>query len=296
MVTKAAVAAIFCEELFRMNILSNIWKQPKTSAAGLLIAVVTIASALSRQGITLGAAGNGTVVTLVSAVATALLGLLARDPASSTSSADTGSTAKLGALMLCAILTLGAMPVSGCSGTTVAQDIVNWTPTLESAVATVDTTAALLAPADAPIFAAATAGFDAASNLLVTQAKAYLANPTAGVLRQLQTAVVAFQQQVNASLLAAAKIANPASQQHVLNAINAVGTVVMAILVLVQSISSKAAVARMASQATIKLASVRPCRDEGEAAEIVAGHYGEPIELARAQVAQVELNAAQAGF
>lgn len=279
-----------------MNSLSNIWNHPKTSAAGLLIAVVTIASALSRQGITLGAAGNGTVVSLVAAIASALLGLLARDPASSAQSSDTGSAAKLGALMLCAILTLGTMPVSGCSGTTVAQDIVNWTPTLESAVATVDTTAALLAPADAPIFAAATVGFDAASNLLVTQAKAYLANPTAGVLQQLQSAVVAFEQQVNAGLLAAAKVVNPASQQHVLNAINAVGTVVMAIVALVQSISSKVEVARMASQATIRLASVRPCRDEGEAAAMVASHYGEPIELARAQVAQVELSAAQAGF
>jgi hypothetical protein len=296
MATKAAAAAISLRGAFRMNSLSNIWNHPKTSAAGLLIAVVTIASALSRQGITLGAAGNGTVVSLVAAIASALLGLLARDPASSAQSSDTGSAAKLGALMLCAILTLGTMPVSGCSGTTVAQDIVNWTPTLESAVATVDTTAALLAPADAPIFAAATVGFDAASNLLVTQAKAYLANPTAGVLQQLQSAVVAFEQQVNAGLLAAAKVVNPASQQHVLNAINAVGTVVMAIVALVQSISSKVEVARMASQATIRLASVRPCRDEGEAAAMVASHYGEPIELARAQVAQVELSAAQAGF
>ena len=122
-----------------------------------------------------------------------------------------------------------------------AQDIVNWTPALQSAVATVDSTAALLAPADAPVFAAATVGFDAASNLLVAQAKAYLANPTAGVLAQLQTQVVTFQQQVNAALLQAAKIVNPASQQHALAAIQAVATVVSAILALVQSVSSKAA-------------------------------------------------------
>ena len=70
----------------------------------------------------------------------------------------------------------------------------------------------------------------------------------------------------------------------------------LAILALVQSTSSKAAVARMASQSTIKLATVRPYLDEGKAAAMVAGHYGEPVEWARAQVAQVELNAAQAGF
>jgi hypothetical protein len=279
-----------------MNSISNIWKHPKTSAAGLLIAVVTIATVLSQQGITLGTAGSGTVVTLVSALATALLGLLARDPdAAPSQSSPAGSTVKLGVWALIALL-LPAPFLNGCSGTTVAQDIVNWTPALESAVATVDSTAALLAPADAPVFAAATAGFDAASKLLVAQAKAYLANPTAGVLSQLQVQVVTLQQQVNASLLQAAKVSNPNSQQHVLNSINAVGTVVSAILALVASVSSKAAVAQMAAQSAIKLAAVRPFQDEGKAAAILAGHYAEPVELARVQLRQAELSAAQAGF
>lgn len=279
-----------------MNSLSNIWNHPKTSAAGLLIAVVTIASVLSQQGVTLGTAGTGTVVTLVSALATALLGLLARDPANSPAGVNsTNSTAKLGAWALIALL-LPAPFMGGCSGITVAQEIVNWTPTLESAVATVDSTAALLAPADAPVFAAATAGLDTASKLLVAQAKAYLANPAASVLTQLQAQVVIFQQQVNAALLQTTRIANPNSQQHVLNAINSVGMVVTAILALVQSVSSKAAVAQMAAQSAIKLAMVRPLLDEGKAAAIVAGHYREPVEQARAQVRQVELSETQAGF
>ena len=277
-----------------MNPISNIWNHPKTSAAGLLIAVVTIAGVLSQQGITLGNVGTGNYVALASGLAAALLGLLARDPVSSGSPSG-NPTVKLGAWALIALL-LQLPFVSGCSGTSVAQDIVNWTPALQSAVATVDSTASLLAPAEAPIFVAATVGFDAASNLLVAQAKAYLANPTAPVLAQLQAAVVAFQQQVNASLLQAAKITNPNSQRQVLNAINAVATVVSAILALVTSISSKAAVARMASQSTIKLAAVQPYLDEGKTAAMVANHYGEPVEWARVQVAQVELSAAQAGF
>ena len=65
-----------------MNPLSNIWQHPRTSAAGLLIALVTVAGVLSQQGITLGKAGTGSVVTLAGALATAFLGLLARDPAS----------------------------------------------------------------------------------------------------------------------------------------------------------------------------------------------------------------------
>ena len=277
-----------------MNPISNIWNHPKTSAAGVLIAVVTIAAVLSQQGITLGNVGTGNYVTLASGLAAALLGLLARDPVISTQS-PSNATAKLGCWALIALL-LQLPFVSGCNASTVAQDIVNWTPALQSAVATVNSTAALLAPEDAPILIAATVGFDAASNLLVAQAKAYLANPTAGVLAQLQAAVVAFQQQVNASLLQAARITNPNSQQQVLNAINAVATVVSAMLALVTSVSSKAQVAWMASQSTIKLAVVRPYLDEDKAAVMVAGHYGEPVKLARAQVAQMELSAAQAGL
>jgi hypothetical protein len=276
-----------------MNPFSNIWNHPKTSITGLLIALVTVGGVLSQQGVTLGNAGSGTIVTLVSAVATALLGLLARDPVEATS--PVGSVAKLGAWALIALL-LPLPFLGGCSGSTVAQDIVNWTPALQSAVATVDSTAALLAPQDAPVFTAATIGFDAASNLLDTQAKAYLANPSASLLAQLQIQVVVLQQQVNGALLQSAKIVNPASQQHALSAIQAVATIVIALLALVQSVSTKAAVTQMAAASTIKLASVRPYINQSRAAEIVAAHYGEPVEVARMQVAQAEQNTALAGF
>jgi hypothetical protein len=62
-------------------LIANVWNHPRTSLAGLLIAVVSIGGVLSQQGISLGHAGTGTVVTLVTATASALLGLLARDPA-----------------------------------------------------------------------------------------------------------------------------------------------------------------------------------------------------------------------
>jgi hypothetical protein len=276
-----------------MNPISNIWNHPKTSAAGLLIAIVTITGVLSQQGISLGTAGTGTVVTLAGALASAFLGLLAKDPGGNLPSV--GNTAKLGAWALIALL-LQLPFINGCSGTTAAQDIVNWTPALASAVQTVDSTAALLAPGDAPIFAAATTGFDAASNLLVAQAKAYLANPSAGVLAEMQSQVVTLQQQVNAALLQAAKIVDPGSQQHALAAIQAVGTIVSAVLALVQSVSSKSAVAQMAGESTIKLAMVRPYLNGASAARIVAGHYGETVEVARVQVVRVEVEEVRAGF
>lgn len=276
-----------------MNYLANIWDHPKTSVAGLLIGIVTIAGVLSQQGITLGTAGTGTVVSLVGGIATALLGLLSKDPGEASSS--TGSTAKLGTWALISLL-LPLPFIGGCSGATVAQDIVDWTPALTSAVATVDSTAALLAPADAPVFAAATAGFDAASSLLVAQAKAYLANPSAGVLAQMQTQVVTLQQQVNSALLTTARITNPASQQHAQAAVQAVGVVVSAILALVQSVSTKAQVAQMAAQSNIKLALVRPYLDEGRASRMVAAHFGEPVELARLQVERAQAAEMHSGF
>jgi hypothetical protein len=280
-----------------MNSIANIWKHPKTSITGVLIAVSTVAGVLSQQGVSFGHAGSGTVITLAGSLATALLGLLARDPAKPVSQPARGSTtqSRLGAWMLIALL-LQLTLVSGCSQTTVAKNIVNWTPTLQSAVATVDTTAALLDPKDAPIFAAATAGFDAGSNLLVAQARAYLANPSASVLAQMQAQVVAFQQQVNSALLQAARIMNSASQQRALASIQAVATAVTAILALIQSISSKQAVAQMAAASTIKLAAVDTYMDGSLEASIIAAHYNEPLALARVQIAQVQQAEIQAGF
>jgi hypothetical protein len=54
-------------------------EHPKTSLAGVLLAVTTMLGVLQQQGISLGHAGTGTVVSLVSALATAALGLLAKD-------------------------------------------------------------------------------------------------------------------------------------------------------------------------------------------------------------------------
>ncbi len=297
-----------------MNPFLNLWQHPRTSAAGLLISVATVAGILSQQGVSLGHAGSGTVVSLAGALATALLGLLARDPgapatASAPRSAPRGacagncadcrnscsSSAKLSAWLL--ILLLLPLPwLQGCSNAQVARDIVNWTPSLQSAIATVDSTASLLDPAAAPAFTTATAGFDAASNLLAAQARAYLAQPSANALAQLQAQVVDLQQQVSASLLTAARIVNPTSQQHAMAALQAVSTVVTAILALVQSISSKADVARMASASAIKSATVKRYLDESRSAEIVAAHYTEPQLQARQQIAEAQALAVSAGF
>jgi hypothetical protein len=145
---------------------------------------------------------------------------------------------------------------SGCSRTTatkVASDIVNWTPALTSAVAVVDSTAASLLPADAIIFTAVTAGFDAASTLVVAEAQAYLANPSA---------TTALQQNTSAALLNAIKISDPNSQRLALAAINGIALIANTILALVQSISSPAQLKAMSARTGIKFSTIRPLLDK----------------------------------
>jgi hypothetical protein len=201
---------------------------------------------------------------------------------------------KLGAWALIYLVLLATVPTVGCSGTSVAQNIVNWTPALQSAVATVDSTASLLDPADALIFTAATIGFEAASNVSVAEAKAYLANPNADTLDKMQTAILTFQQQANAALLAAAKITNPLSQQKALNGINAVSTVVTAMLALVSSI--KGSTITPASLTAPKISQVLPLIDEHQSIALVAQHYGEPQFMAAYQVHQAERSLMAAGL
>lgn len=276
-----------------MNWIENLWEHPRTTVAGVLLGVATIAGALNGQGVTLGQAGTGTVVALISGVATALLGILSRDPGRS--EAKAGTSAKLGAWALIALLV--PLPwMGGCKASTVAQEIVNWTPTLQSAVAAVDAAGAVIDPAAAPVFTTATVGFDAASNLLINQAKAYLANPSGALLQELQQQVVAFQQIVNQALLSAARIVDPKSQQYALGLIQVVGTAVNAMLALVQQISGKVQVAAMAGAAPVKLWQIERQRNRELEVRIVAAHYGETESVARVQIASAERMEMQAGF
>lgn len=96
-----------------MDWIQNLWQHPKTSVAGLLIATATVAGVLSQQGITLGTAGTGTVVELIAALATALLGLLAKDPGAG-ERVSKANAAKLGTGLVVAAL-IPALTLSGCT-------------------------------------------------------------------------------------------------------------------------------------------------------------------------------------
>ncbi len=202
---------------------------------------------------------------------------------------------KLGAIALIAILIGFMIPAAGCSGETIAQDIVNWTPSLQSTAATAAAAVSLLQPQDAALVGISLAAFNGAATLVVAEAKAYLANPNATLLQQLQMAVVTFQQEVNTSILNAAKIVNPQSQQLVMAALNSVATVINSIFALITQIKGNT-VAALATSSTITLASIRRYSDEKRSAAMVAEHYGEPAYAAHVQIAYAQQQIAAAGF
>ena len=173
----------------------------------------------------------------------------------------------------------------GCTGTQVAQNIVNWTPTIISAAQTIDATVATLDPAQAVLIIAAGTTFTAAANLLKAQAQTYLDNPTATALQQLQAQALAFQTNVSTALLNAVHITNSASQQKVTTYLNAAITGISAILALIATIKgSTVSPASVTANATV--AAAMRLVDRHQAIALVAQHYGEPQFVAAYQVQQ----------
>lgn len=169
------------------------------------------------------------------------------------------------AVMAFVCLALTFAPIVGCSQqqkVNVAQEIVNWTPALTSAVNTAGGLVETLDPPAAIIVAPTLAAIDALSPQLVAAAKTYLANPNQTTVQLLQALIVQLQNNTNTALLNAAKITNPQSQQRTMTAINGIATVVNSLLALIESVSSKTQVAAMSRDATVHLALVRPLLDQ----------------------------------
>jgi hypothetical protein len=269
----------------------NIWEHPKTSVAGVLLAIVTIVPIL--QGIDWSHLNPNSVIGLCGSVAVALLGLLGSDSKSSVDSGANG-TQKVGCFALIVLLLVGTM-TTGCNAQSVAQDIVNWTPTVESTATTVGTVVAGLDPANALLIAAAVTGFNAAAQLLSNQAQTYLNNPNATALQQLQAQALSFQQNVNAALLQALKISNPGSQQKVIAAIQGLATALTAVLGLISTIKGNT-LAPSTVVAPITTAQVLPLMNRDAMVSEVATHYdisrseaAERIDVTRLRLAAVGL-------
>ena len=178
------------------------------------------------------------------------------------------------AISLASIVCLWAAMITttGCNGTTVAQDIVSWNPTIQSTAATVAAAVSILQPQDAILVAVALAGFKGAGDLCVAEANAYFANPGASTLQLLQAAVVAFEQQINASLLAAARIIDPKSQQIVVAALGAVGAAINAVLALIAGIKGNT-LAAMGVKTKVKISQVKHLYNPSAVNMEIAAHY-----------------------
>ena len=61
--------------------MKTIWTDPKTTIGGLLVGIVLVANVLTTHGVQLGHIGTTDWITLVGALAAAVGGCLAKDPA-----------------------------------------------------------------------------------------------------------------------------------------------------------------------------------------------------------------------
>jgi CheY-like chemotaxis protein len=239
-----------------MMILSNVVQHPKTTFVGLLTGIVQIAAMLGASAV-----GPLKWVGVASGIATILLGALAKDPGGASSTASATSKMFVWAL----ILLMVQLPwMTGCTQQqriSVAQEIVNWTPTFISTADLVNSSIEALDPATVVVLAPMTAAINAFGPEFQKAAQAYLANPSQTTLQVLQSLITQIQQDTNSALLAAARVTNPASQATATKDINLVATIANTLLSLIQSISSKAQVAAMAAQVHVTLAQVRPLLD-----------------------------------
>lgn len=203
-----------------------------------------------------------------------------------------------GAVLALVCMSLVFAPVLGCTQqqkVSVAQEIVNWTPALTSAVNTAGGLVETLDPPSALIITPTLAAINALSPQLVAAAKTYLANPSQTTIQLLQALITQMQNNVNTALLNAAKITNPQSQQKATTAVNGIATVVNSLLALIESISSKAQVAAMSHDVTVRLAAVRPLLDKGSMQE-ASNSIARDLRIAPVSVDQYFAYQAQAGF
>ena len=61
------------------GVIDRVVKHPKTTAAGLLIGLTSVLGVLEQQGVSFGHVGKGSGISLAAGLATAPLGVLARD-------------------------------------------------------------------------------------------------------------------------------------------------------------------------------------------------------------------------
>lgn len=173
--------------------------------------------------------------------------------------------------LVAAVVLILCIPVfTGCTASqkqTTLQIITTVNSRLPEVVAAADTAAQVVAsldPASALLIEPADAAFDTLAKTLQALLTAYIANPSATALQQIQTAINTLESNVNTSVLAAAGIKNSASQALALAALKGLLTVVTIVFALISQTESVAMLEELRRTNTIHFAKVRKYMDENE--------------------------------
>ncbi len=181
---------------------------------------------------------------------------------------NTVSRTRQSALAILLVASLFSVTLTGCTDQqkqTTVQVVTNINAQIPAVIAGADTVAATLTailPADALIIGVSSTAFDTAAKLVQSLTTAYLANPNADTLTQLQTAVATLEASVNTATLNAVKITNPTSQALALAALKGLLTVVSIVFGMIQATMTKAQVSALAATNMIHLALMRKYMDE----------------------------------
>jgi hypothetical protein len=164
-------------------------------------------------------------------------------------------------LIACLVMT-GCTPAQQQTTLQVVTEINTHIPEVVAAAGTVAATVSALLPTDAAIIGVADTAFTAAAGTLQALTAAYIKNPTASVLAQIQTAITTLEATINTATLNATGIKDTTTQQIVLAALKGLLTVVTVVFALIAPTLTTAQLVDLRNQGTIHLARVRPYMDE----------------------------------
>jgi hypothetical protein len=170
--------------------------------------------------------------------------------------------ASVAAVLICAIAMTGCTPAQQQTTVQVVTEINTHIPEVVAAAGTVAATVSALVPTDAAIIGIADTAFTAGATTLQALTAAYLKNPTASVLAQIQSAITTLESQINTATLNAVGIKDTVVENAVLAALKGLLTVVTVVFALIAPTLSTAQLMSIRESDTIHLAKLRPYMDQ----------------------------------
>jgi hypothetical protein len=174
--------------------------------------------------------------------------------------------AMCGSVLVSSCLVEGCTPAQKQTTLQVVTAINQHIPEVVAAADTVAATVELLDPASAALLSVGDATFDTLAKTLQVLTAAYIANPNASTLQQIQTAINTLESNINTATLNAVGIKDVESQRLAVAALHGLLTVVTIVFGMIAPTESVTMLYQLRSTGTIHLAQVRPYMDAGELA------------------------------